>query len=191
MNTKPRGARFKEVSVDSYRYFIRSDKFNITRASVIADVILLMNQKLKLTVILCLLMLGCSRQSGPPSTSSTYTPSQSLKQRIDFVEKYVAFRREYEELEYAIDFQNNSGFVPAPSDWDVKIIAKVPAATVGEWIKNSQTIPYGKWNWHTTTATNIDTSGINAWYTAGSSITIGVDRANSVIAYRNSSNGNY
>jgi hypothetical protein len=136
------------------------------------------------TVALC----GCSTSpwSGPKSVKETSAVRALLSDRIEFIENYVNFRRSYDKLEYVVLYQNNgSGMVPGPSDWDIKILAVVPANEVAEWIPakatRSQRQPP---SWLKTMSGNIPVTSITEWYQTGSSVT-GVDRATSTIAYRN------
>jgi hypothetical protein len=71
----------------------------------------------------------------------------------------VNFRRTYEELEFAISFNDGgSGRVPGPTEWDIRLLAKVPKAPP-----------------------KLEGFG---WATAGDRI-VGIDRKQRVVAYRN------
>ena len=136
---------------------------------------------------------GCSQNgpTGPPSVTETSATRPLLSDRVDFIEKYVNFRRQYLELEYAVDYQNNgSGRVAGPSDWDIRILAVVPSETIEEWVsegatKTSET-PAA---WVQEVAADIEVDGMTEWYTLGNSITVGLDRETATVAYRNSTNG--
>ena len=147
-----------------------------------------------LFLILVALLLGCSPSSrtGPRSVSESSVARPRLQDRIAFVEQYITFRRTYVDLEYDIEYQNNgTGLVPGPSDWDIKILAVIPADEIDEWIpagakKTDKTPP----PWLNAMAGNIQTANVTEWYTRGKSVVIGVDRNASIIAYRNTTNPN-
>jgi hypothetical protein len=143
-----------------------------------------------LTVIIVAVLAGCSlnAQSGPQAVMETSTARPQLKDRVEFIEQYVTFKRDYLKLEYDVMYRNNSGgMVPGPSDWDIKILAVVPTNKIDAWIP-----PGGKSTvkrppkWLTAMPANISTTNVNVteWYQA-SGVEIGVDRSTSTIAYRN------
>lgn len=73
------------------------------------------------TLILLLVVALCSCSlsvpSQPPSINETSETRPQLSDRVKFVEKYVTFRRSYEQLEYDITYHNNSGgMIPGPSE---------------------------------------------------------------------------
>lgn len=139
-------------------------------------------------VLLIVLLTGCSpdTQSGPKSVSELSTARPQLTDRIMFIEQYVTFTRAYLKLEYDVEYHNNGGgMIPGPSDWDVKILAVVPADEIDEWIpagtsKTDKDPP----DWLLVMPGNISTNNVTEWYTRGNSV-VGIDRKTSTIAYRN------
>jgi len=146
------------------------------------------NQRLALAFLL-LVLTGCADNdnSGPATVSQTSASTPKLSDRIRFVESYVNFRREYNELEYNIVYHNNSSRLsaPGPSDWNIILIAKVPPDQIEQWVL-PKTLDEGvpKPVWHKEAAREIDVSSVDEWYTDGNR-TIGLDRARSIIVYRN------
>ena len=142
-----------------------------------------------LPLLFLTLLPGCTptAQPGPPTASETSAARPGLQDRIAFLEQYVTFRRSYVELEYAVDYQNNGGGrVPGPSDWDIQIVAVVPPAEVDDWLPSAVTkMEQPPPEWVKNTASGIASDEITEWYTEGNSITVGVDRQTSTIAYRN------
>lgn len=146
--------------------------------------------RLMTTVLLVALALtGCSNTaSGPASAAETSATRNELADRIQFLENYVTFRRQYEKLDYDIMYQNNGdGMVPGPSDWDIRLIAVVPKAEMEQWIpagseKSEGLAP----DWVKDLPGTIDRAGLTEWYNEGGT-KIGVDRERSIIAYRNTS----
>lgn len=81
-------------------------------------------------------------------------------------------------------YQNNSGFPPGPSDWDIQILAIVPSAAVEEWIpKDAEASEQKPPQWVTTIPGNIPTEGLREWYIQ-SGKAVGIDREHSIIACR-------
>lgn len=140
-----------------------------------------------LLTIFLVVFCGCSDPpSGPQSVVETSAARPKLVDRVKFIENYVKFRRNYEKLEYDVVYQNNGGGrVPGPSDWDIKLLAVVPADEVSEWIPPSAAAAEAQPPaWLTDMPGDIPVAEVTEWYHWGGA-DIGVDRTNSAIAYRN------
>lgn len=139
-------------------------------------------------LLVLLLFTGCT-PSGPPSIETTSAAFATLGERAAVLEKYVTFRRRYEALDFAINFRNNSGGVPpGPTEWDIRLIAQVPATELTNWIPaGAKSISNPDTSWLKDVPTTIDLRGLSEWYEQGR-IQIGVDRAQRIIAYRNWAN---
>lgn len=153
---------------------------------------LLMNQtarRIFVSLLTSIVLMGCSSsQSGPESVTETSIARAELTDRIQFIEKYVTFRRTYEKLDYDIMYQNNGGgMVPAPSDWDIQLIAIVPKTEVDDWVPaNVQKSDVSAPEWLEGLPGGIERHGITEWYRK-SGTTVGVDRQRSIVAYRSTS----
>ena len=112
----------------------------------------------------------------------------TVAERVAFLQQYVTFRRTYETLDFDIMYQSNGGgSVPGPSDWDIRVIATVPASELSAWVPPgvpAATAPNTDWLKSVPTAINF--SGLNEWYSEGHRI-IGLDRARRIVVYRASS----
>lgn len=145
-----------------------------------------MRDKIALILLLSMCMVSCGGQSGPPSTSQTSVALPQIRDRIEFIEEYVTFRRSYSQLEYDIVYHNNSGgMVPGPSEWDIKIRAIVPTEQITDWIptdvlSSDEQSP----QWLRQIPGTIPVDGVTEWYREGR-IEVGVDRTKSIVAYRN------
>jgi hypothetical protein len=138
-------------------------------------------------LVLILLFAGCG-QSGPPSTKTSSSGFATLAERAKFLREYVSFRRSYQTLDFDILYQNNGGgLVPGPSDWDVRLVATVPAAELPDWIQAGvKTSAAPDLAWLTSVPTTLDLSGVSVWYVDGKRI-VGLDRIRSIVVYRASS----
>lgn len=78
-------------------------------------------------------LAGCGgKQSKTTDTDSAGFPTLAGKQA--FLERYLTFRRHYEELEFDVTYMDGGdGMVPGPTEWDIRVFAKVPADELGEW----------------------------------------------------------
>ncbi len=52
-------------------------------------------------VVSVVLLEGCGK-SGPASTNSTSAGLSTLKDQVDFLQRYVSFRRTYESLDFSV-----------------------------------------------------------------------------------------
>ena len=138
-----------------------------------------------ISLVLSLGILGCSAErSGPPTVNTSSESQLELTERIRFLEQYITFRRRYNQLEYRVQFLNGGGLVPSPSEWDIKILAVIPKEDIQEWIPHKIQPSKTPYQWISDIPGDIPTAGITEWY-QDEQRTIGIDRANSIIAYRN------
>lgn len=137
-------------------------------------------------LLIALMILGGCTSSGPPSGSETSAERPELSDRIDFIEQYVTFDRSYERLEYDVTFHNNGGrSLPGPSDWNIKLLAIVPNNEVADWIpENATRSEEEPPEWVSAMANDISVVGITEWHRVWG-VEVGIDRATSTIAYRN------
>jgi hypothetical protein len=133
------------------------------------------------------LLVGC-KPSGPTTTKTTSSAFATVSERTKFLNKYVTFRRTYETLDFDIMYQNNGGgMVSGPSDWDVRLVATVPASELQAWIPagvNASTAPDVAWL--KSVPTTLDLSGVSEWYVDCKRI-VGIDRPKRIVVYRLSS----
>jgi hypothetical protein len=138
-------------------------------------------------LVLTALLVGC-KPSGPASTKTTSAAYATVAERTTFLNEYVTFRRTYETLDFDIMYQNNGGgTVPGASDWDVRIVATVPASELQAWVPagvNASSAP--DIAWLKSVPATLDLSGLSEWYVDGKRI-VGIDRAKRIVVYRSSS----
>lgn len=133
-------------------------------------------------------LIGCNQQNGPASIKVNSSSIPASEKKL-LLEKYLSFRRNYVNLQYTLFFQNNhSGMIPAPNDWDICLLVKVPSEEMGQWVpKNAQMVFLMDQKWLEKIPGTIDYSTIENWYLRDKNILVGIDQKNSIIAYRNSS----
>lgn len=140
-------------------------------------------------LLILMLLTGCVPTSSVPSSVAEISSSRTLlADRVQFIERYVTFQRQYDALEYDVTYINNShGMVPGPSDWDIRIVAQVPKGDLPLWIpadieRHDDPPP----SWVMGLPGALPTNGVTEWYRR-SGLEIGVDRHSSIIAYRSTS----
>lgn len=145
--------------------------------------------RILIPLLMGLALAGCSKsQSGPASVAETSAARANIGDRVRFIENYVTFRRKYEKLDYDITYQNNGGgLVPAPSDWDIRLIASVPQAKIDDWVPAGAEKTDGPSpDWLKGMPGSIERDGITEWYRKSGTV-VGIDRERSIVAYRNTS----
>lgn len=128
-----------------------------------------------------------SQRTGPASTTTKSSSILTLGERVRFLHEYVTFRRNYETLDFDIAYHNNSrGWVPGPSDWDVRIVATIPADEIPAWISTGMAPTHAPdAEWMKSVPTALDLSGVNEWYVYGKQ-SVGFDRSKRIVVYRSS-----
>lgn len=136
-------------------------------------------------------LLGCESQptsQGPPSIRHDSRAVASLEERIRRVEMYVNFRRHYVELDYDLFYNDNGGGLPGPSDWDIRLLARVPAEELKEWTPaENKPVEMALPLWVKELPGKIPRDGLRQWYVA-KGVEIGIDPKAHIVAYRASTN---
>ncbi|MGE4158990.1 MAG: hypothetical protein AB7F75_07820 [Planctomycetota bacterium] len=152
----------------------------------------------KLIVVVCLFLAGTatliytssSASSGPPSIKAKSSEFATLHQKIDCLEKQILFRRHYESLEFDINtFNGGDSIMPSPSEWDIKLAAKVPSSELNLWTKGLREIVTTDTVWLKDIPSGVNWRGISQWFTdedgsGESGKVVGVDSKRSIVVYR-------
>ncbi len=136
------------------------------------------------SLILLLLLAGCgSRGLASTRTSSSTLPT--LGARVDFLERYVTFRRNYESLDFRVDFFNGGGGLsPSPSEWDIRLVARVPASELQAWVPSGvPPVATADRAWLDAVPTSAELGGISEWYVEKRRV-VGIDRKQALVVYR-------
>src|SRR5262245_61760291 len=130
-------------------------------------------------------LVGCSGQTRPASTDTSSDSLPSLEARVEFLQRYVTFRRGYNDLGFRVLYQNNGGgLVPGPTEWDIRLVAAVPPAELDEWVPAGVVaVPSTDTRWLAGVPGAERAAEIAEWY-VGSGLVVGIDRERSVVAYR-------
>lgn len=132
-----------------------------------------------------LALAGCGRSDGGPASTHTSSGAfATLDEKVAFLERYVTFRRRYLELEYGIFYQNNGGgLVPGPSEWDLTILARVPASELDAWTQGMKRVAGRPPELTNLGCEQVDLSGLDEWYEELGKY-VGLDREHAIVAYR-------
>ena len=74
--------------------------------------------------------------------------------------------------------------MPGPSDWDIRIIARIPSTDLTQWTTGLKQTASPDIDWLKELPGSIDHSGVSAWFQSGNCV-VGVDKANAIVVYRN------
>lgn len=133
-----------------------------------------------LALVLCL--ASCDKGKTTETVSSTF-PTLALKQQ--FLERYVNFRRSYEDLDFHISFiDGESGMVAGPTEWNLRVLAKVPADEIDQWIQGLAVSKHPELDWvKDIPNAPAELSGFE-WY-QDDKRTVGTNRADRTVLYWN------
>ena len=112
----------------------------------------------------------------------------TLAEKKAFLEQYVTFRRNYEELDFDISFiDGGDGRVPGPTEWDVRVRAKVPSTDLADWVSGMTMTNSADKDW----VSSIPHAPIELdafqWYD-GDGRLVGISPDERIVLYRNLSN---
>lgn len=132
-------------------------------------------------------LAGCGgSESKTADTTSDHFATLAAKQ--SFLERYVNFRRPYEDLEFDISYlDGGGGMVPGPTEWDVRIFAKVPEESLDEWTAGLASTATPEASWVSSIPHAPATLDSFQWYAEGSRI-VGISRGDRFVLYRNHTN---
>ena len=120
------------------------------------------------------------------TTNTESTAFATIAAKQEFLERYVKFRRNYEDLHYRLSFIDGSGMVPGPSEWNIRILATVPADEIDQWTNGLQPVGLPELDWVTDIPNApTDLSGFT-WY-QDERKTVGINLNRRVVLYRSHS----
>lgn len=86
-------------------------------------------------VVLFLLFSATQATLTTDTRSSDFSDDQT---KIEFLEKYLKMYSEIEATEFHVRYQDNSGFVPGPSEWDMQVVMKMSQDNLPRWTTDLQ-----------------------------------------------------
>ena len=138
-------------------------------------------------ILLGAVLAGCDEKGGK-TTDTDSAGFTTLAEKKAFLEQYVTFRRNYEELDFDISFiDGGDGRVPGPTEWDVRVRAKVPSTDLADWVSGMTMTNSADKDW----VSSIPHAPIELdafqWYD-GDGRLVGISPDERIVLYRNLSN---
>ena len=139
---------------------------------------------LMLLIALPVIVVGCGgRKSKTTNTDSAGFATLGEKQV--FLEQYVTFRRNYESLEFAISYiDGEDDMVPRPTEWDIRVSAKVPEGAIDAWISEMTQTKAADTSWVSSIPNAPNRLDAFQWYEDGRKL-VGISPEARMVLYRN------
>ena len=133
-------------------------------------------------LLLTLFLVGCGRGKTTDTVSSKFT---TLAEKKDFLERYVKFRRSYDDLHFALSYiDGGSGMAPGPTEWNVRVFAVVPAGEIDQWIDGLSVVSDPELDWISDIPKAPTDLSRYKWY-EGDRVIVGIDRESRTVLYWN------
>ena len=88
------------------------------------------------------------------------------------------------ELEFHVRRLDGGSFPPAPSEYDVRLVARVPTAELNDWVPPGvKPVETGDTVWLDAVPGSEKAADITEWYAEPRRI-VGIDRLRGIVAYR-------
>lgn len=142
------------------------------------------------TIFLSLLLplLGGCGGNASKTTDGDSRRFATVMEKQAFLERYVGFRRRYDELDFAIRYiDGGDGMVPGPTEWDVRMLAKVPVESLDEWVSGMVPTQTSDVSWVSSIPNAPSEMASFEWYSGGGRI-VGISRGNRLVLYRSCRN---
>lgn len=97
-----------------------------------------------LAALLVIFLAGCLGEAVRPNLTTDTQSSQFTAEtaKLAFLQRYVKLATPAQAAEFHIIYHDNSGgFVPGPSDWDIRVLLKVASADIDQWTAGMQPAP--------------------------------------------------
>jgi hypothetical protein len=80
--------------------------------------------------VLVMVFFAAEAKRTTDTRSSDFSDDQA---KMAFLKKYLKMYSEIEATEFHVRYQDNSGLVPGPSNWDMQVVMKIPRDKLGPW----------------------------------------------------------
>jgi hypothetical protein len=135
-----------------------------------------------IALMLTLLIASCGKTKTTDTVSSEFA---TLAEKQEFLELYIKFRRSYDDLHFHISFiDGDSGMLPGPTEWNVRVIAVVPVGEIDQWIDGLSEASDPELDWISGIPNAPTDLSRYKWY-EGDRVIVGVDRESRSILYWN------
>jgi hypothetical protein len=136
-------------------------------------------------LVALMLMLNLVSCGKGKTTNTASTAFSTVAEKQEFLERYVKFRRSYEDLHFRISFiDGGAGMVPGPTEWNIRLIATVPADEIDQWIDGLGEVKLPDLEWIPDIPNPPTNLGDFKWY-QDDKRTVGVRRSSRTVLYRN------
>ena len=133
-------------------------------------------------LVLTLLLAGCGKGKTTDTVSNKFT---TLAEKQEFLERYVKFRRSYDDLHFDLSYiDGGSGMVPGPTEWNVRVVAVVPAGEIDQWIDGLSVASDPELDWIPDIPKAPTDLSRYKWY-EGDRVIVGIDRESRSVLYWN------
>lgn len=140
-----------------------------------------------LAALLFLVTLTSCERNTTKSINTDSSKFATLDEKKKFLERYVKFRRSYEALEFHITYTDGGkGRLPSPTEWDIRIAAKVPADEIDHWTAGLKTAQGVATDWVSDIPKAPTKLDAFEWFTDGQRF-VSVNRKERILVYRNHS----
>ena len=93
--------------------------------------------------------------------------------------------RSYEDLDFQVYFRDGGdGGFPSPTEWDIRLVATVPANEIDDWIADLPIAKEAETDWVSAIANAPADLKVFEWH-LDKNRTVGIDRARRIVLYRN------
>lgn len=97
----------------------------------------------------------------------------------------MKFRRSYDDLHFHLSYiDGGSGMVPGPTEWNVRVLAVVPAGEIDQWIDGLSVASDPELDWISDIPKAPTDLSRYKWY-EGDRVIVGIDRESRTILYWN------
>lgn len=144
-----------------------------------------MKLRMLFTLVSVSILTGCGQGKTTDTLSSEF---MTLAERQEFLERYVMFRRSYEDLHFDLSYIDGaSGMLPAPTEWDIRVFAIVPAGEMEQWIDGLSIASAPQFDWVLDIPNAPTDISSYTWY-EGDRVIVGIDQENQSVLYWNRAN---
>ena len=102
------------------------------------------NRALLAALLVIFLAAGCLGEAARPNLTTDTQSSQFTTEtaKLAFLQRYLKLATPVQAAEFHIIYHDNSGgFVPGPSDWNIRVLLKVAPADIDRWTTGMQPAP--------------------------------------------------